>query len=584
VLWFDNFVRPRSPHNPMRQGRVHLNSTAMAVMYVGAGLEPFPGMPSVGQFDRRRRLVVGDLVDYQTRFEGLWGAVLEADLHVTDFRVPLDVMRDRVRQVRWLPLALSQLTVQRNVNLLEILEFAEVVRRHSGREVLPLLVDIDLWYRLVKMVYARNMLDWRMSEVLRRLPVLYGLWHPYKYVLTVVYRQFHSFFIYLKEGTVGDRYQTGPQIDIRAVELFIGALLTVTRTERRALQEKIRAEDDLVEALAERVLRLRERVRVVSSALRRAEQVYEQRMQGQHRRRTATGMVVEPMGHAVEDARLQMAEAELAAAVNDLQKQKERKSRLLAFYFLVAHYAPSCLALGVLLRDCTWEHRGVGSGARAKEVLMAALVMLVHLVEREHTVEYVRTLCTSLVMWRQWNDQCPGVCYSEERCEAMLSRLGTRCGQYPRHMQAADVEDLFLAFIGPPPRGSVQLRSHRPTPDLVQAVHDRVRQLIHSGAAVVRYVPWRSQRLLSVEPEWPADCFFPLSLRQPIARDHWDDLLKYELNVLVRSPVALEPELAAKLADKVPMSSATQRQRRETELEDLLRNNPLPERYRGVAL
>ncbi len=78
---------------------------------------------------------------------------------------------------------------------------------------------------------------------------------------------------------------------------------------------------------------------MVSSALRRAEQVYEQRMQGQHRRRAAARMVVEPMGHAVEDARLQMAEAELAAAVNDLQKQKERKSRLLAFYFLVAHFA-----------------------------------------------------------------------------------------------------------------------------------------------------------------------------------------------------------------------------------------------------
>ena len=214
---------------------------------------------------------------------------------------------------------------------------------------------------------------------------------------------------------------------------------------------------------------------------------------------------------------------------------------------------------------------------------MAALVMLVHLVEREHTVEYVRTLCTSLVMWRQWNDQCPGVCYSEERCEAMLSRLGTRCGQYPRHMRAADVEDLFLAFVGPPPRGSVQLRSHRPTPDLVQTVHDRVRQLIHSGAGVVRYVPWRSQRLLTVEPEWPVDYIFPSSLRQPIARDHWDDLMRYELNVLVRSPVALEPELAAQLADKVPMSSVAQRQRRETEVEDLLRNNPLPERYRRAA-
>ncbi len=100
---------------------------------------------------------------------------------------------------------------------------------------------------------------------------------------------------------------------------------------------------------------------------------------------------------------------------------------------------------------------------------MAALLMLMRLCEKEHTVEYMRTICMALVAWRaylglvtppgvtfpkkkklawrQWNDTCPGVCYSEE------PRLDTVCSQYPRHVESSAVEDLFLAFMGPGRKG-----------------------------------------------------------------------------------------------------------------------------------
>ncbi len=156
------------------------------------------------------------------------------------FGFPLDVMRGRVRRVRWLPLALSGTTVQQNPNLIDLLEFVKNARLQSGKMV-PLSVDLDhRWYRLVKMVYGRNMVSWNMRQTLRATPLLYGVWHPYKYVLTLVYREFHSFFIYLKEGTVADTFQTGTQIDVRAVELFIGALLAVTRAEWQLLQAAVR--------------------------------------------------------------------------------------------------------------------------------------------------------------------------------------------------------------------------------------------------------------------------------------------------------------------------------------------------------
>jgi hypothetical protein len=578
VLWFDNFVRPRSPHNPARQGRVHLNATAMAVMHVGADLDQYPGLPPLMQLVDRRQRAVDDVLAFQSVFERVWGAVLDMDLSVRDFRVPLDVMRGRVRRVRWLPLALSGTTVQQNPNLIDLLEFVKDARLQSGKMV-PLLVDLDLWYRLVKMVYGRNMVSWNMRQTLRATPLLYGVWHPYKYVLTLVYREFHSFFIYLKEGTVADTFQTGSQIDVRAVELFIGALLTVTRAERQLLQAAVRRAGEAVQVAATHVADLERRVEASRSVLRRVEREYRQLMEDRRRGRRGQPYRL-PQGGRSEDARLQDLESRLEGAWENLQLVKDEKNRLLAFYFLVAHYAPACLALGTMVRDCTWSCRTVGSGHRAKDVLMASLLLTMHLCEQGRTNQYVRTLCVALATWRTWNDHCPATCYSEERCEAMLSRLGSRCHQYSLHVTPSDVEDLFLAFVGPPRRGTVVLRSHQPTPDLVRDVHHRLRLLLDGGVSAIRYVPWRSTRILVVEPEWPRDGFFPRSLFDRYANDQLVELFQYELSVLVRSPMMIPRSLLDKLEGKVRRCTEEQRRQRQVAIDDLLAQNRIRRRVR----
>ena len=50
-------------------------------------------------------------------------------------------------------------------------------------------------------------------------------------------------------------------------------------------------------------------------------------------------------------------------------------------------------------------------------------------------------------------------------------------------------------------------------------------------------MPWRSQRLLAVEAEWPENAFFPQLLLEPIGRDRIGDLLRYELRVLLHGPL-----------------------------------------------
>ena len=172
--------------------------------------------------------------------------------------------------------------------------------------------------------------------------------------------------------------------------------------------------------------------------------------------------------------------------------------------------------------------------------------------------------------WRKWNDACPGVCYSEEPCEALLSRLGTVCGQYPRHVEASTVEDLFLSFVGPGRKGLIRLRSHRPTADLVAAVHQNLAAVVRDGPGGIRYVPWRSQRLLAVEAEWPENAFFPQPLLEPISRDRLGDLLRYELSVLLRGPLALEADMVAKLTSCVDRVSAEEQEHRRADVEQYL--------------
>jgi hypothetical protein len=283
------------------------------------------------------------------------------------------------------------------------------------------------------------------------------------------------------------------------------------------------------------------------------------------------------------DARLQYFRDDLDTVLDMLQKRKDERNRMVALVFLIEQYAPACLALGVLVRDCSWEHRTVGTGINAKKVIMAALCVLVHLVDKEHTLEYVRTLCTALVCWRSWNNEVPGMCYSEERCEALLSRLGRRCNQYPRSVSALDVEDLFLALVSPSGSEAVLLRSHRPTADLVNAVRLNLAKVIASGGSVIRFVPWSSDRILRVEESWPEDYAFPEDLEEPLTQRHLDDLFEYELRVMLRSDLSIGDDFRSKLESKVITRSDADADARLQHLRTVVDGLTIPRRYRRGA-
>ena len=247
LIWFDNFYRARYMSNPAR-GDVSLNSTVLAVL----PLQSLPGtMPNDLNFaDMLDGLpvVVIETMDVQQVAQRLVATLCSRNLTADDVRVPLDEQRPFVRSLPWTPLMVSDTCVSSQLGLLAFLgacrEIAERGRRHTA----PLLVDMNIHYRLIKLACGRSTVLWDIPRLLRPTPPLFGIWHAYKYCVVMVARQFHSLLWYAAHGTIvpGDTRPTSPAL--MTYELIIAAILMVPFAFRTGfgdlLAEWIRKRDD----------------------------------------------------------------------------------------------------------------------------------------------------------------------------------------------------------------------------------------------------------------------------------------------------------------------------------------------------
>ena len=110
---------------------------------------------------------------------------------------------------------------------------------------------------------------------------------------------------------------------------------------------------------------------------------------------------------------------------------------------------PALFIIGCQVRDCHW---GPYTNTNMSTMLYSrCLHVLIRLtLGYEHKVEYVRTLVIArLLNHHPWFSQIPGVPFSEEPCEAMLSRVVANMAKYPYLDSLEDVHDLF---VPPPPQ------------------------------------------------------------------------------------------------------------------------------------
>lgn len=86
-----------------------------------------------------------------------------------------------------------------NEDLLQLILSIQEMQRRTALQ-LPLLVEGNIHYWLMRMFFSANGSAFDISRVLSQTP-LYGMWHAYKHTLTVVFRVFFPVIFHLERGS-----------------------------------------------------------------------------------------------------------------------------------------------------------------------------------------------------------------------------------------------------------------------------------------------------------------------------------------------------------------------------------------------
>ena len=184
-MWLDNVYIKHFVLNPFYSDRSH-NATATCLLRT-VRLNNFPGHRTL----REMRLAIPALAfKIKESFQALKDSIataLTADRSC--IRIPLDIVRDVVQRQVWHPFQICGTRCGCTADLLDVLGMVSEVQRHTGK-TMPLLIDMKVHNALVRFLYGKDYLHFNFRHFLQHIPIVYGVWHPYKYCLTVTYKKF----------------------------------------------------------------------------------------------------------------------------------------------------------------------------------------------------------------------------------------------------------------------------------------------------------------------------------------------------------------------------------------------------------
>ena len=185
-IWMDNFFRKRFLQNPDGPPG-HLDCSAVAVFFTIL-LPRFPGHLTL------RRMVFrlpGVMRCIRTSIRGLLKTISVTDgtLQAHFIPAPLDIARGIVHPQIWKPMLLDECRTSTNTELLQLIEMMRRIQIHTGRD-LPLLVDMKIHASVLRFMYGAKLRSLDYRSHLERIPLLYGIWHPYKYCVHITFRRF----------------------------------------------------------------------------------------------------------------------------------------------------------------------------------------------------------------------------------------------------------------------------------------------------------------------------------------------------------------------------------------------------------
>ena len=237
-IWFDNLRRYRSgadPHSP----DLTLNCTAVAVLHTTA-LPAYRGLPELAEIEARVPKVADDIFrSHRALFDRI--DVANQGIQRVWVRAPLHIARKNVRSLNWRPFFLSKLRSGTHKELLQLVVDLSCVE-HRTRHCVPLLVDMKIHFALLKLCYGAAYVPWNVPQLLLGFPLVYGVWHSYKYCVELIYRAFLPFIKFLEQG---NSLQVGSilprKVKVIHMEKTLLGLMLATSSNRGRLDERVTA-------------------------------------------------------------------------------------------------------------------------------------------------------------------------------------------------------------------------------------------------------------------------------------------------------------------------------------------------------
>ena len=195
-IWFDNLRRYRSGADPDSPD-LTLNCTTVAVLHTTA-LPAYRGLPELAEIEARVPKVADDIFrPHRALFDRI--DVANQGIQRVWVCAPLDIARKNVPSLNWRPFFLFELRSGTHKELLQLVVDLSCVE-HRTRHCVPLLVDMKIHFALLKLCYGAAYVPWNVPQLLLGFPLVYGVWHSYKYCVELIYRAFLPFIKFLEQG------------------------------------------------------------------------------------------------------------------------------------------------------------------------------------------------------------------------------------------------------------------------------------------------------------------------------------------------------------------------------------------------
>ena len=170
----------------------HLECSAVALLHT-ISLPCFPGHLTlrriVFQIPGVMRCIRTSITDLRKTIAARTNGTLQAHF----IRAPLDIASRAVHPQIWHAMLLDEYRTSTNSELMQLIEMVRRIQIHTGRD-LPVLVDMKIHAQLLRFIYGSKFTSIDCSTHLERIPLFYGVWHPYKDCVHIIFGRFFPVF------------------------------------------------------------------------------------------------------------------------------------------------------------------------------------------------------------------------------------------------------------------------------------------------------------------------------------------------------------------------------------------------------